>query len=35
MSGKKFFVYTRVSVDEYEKSIDNQIDIIRKLAEKD
>lgn len=35
MSGKKFFVYTRVSSDDYEKSIDNQKDIIIKLAEND
>ena len=32
---KKYFIYTRVSDDKYEKSIDNQEDIIRKLAQKD
>ncbi len=32
---KKYFVYTRVSDDKYEKSIDNQEDIVKKLAEKD
>ncbi len=32
---KKFFVYTRVSDGSYEKSIDNQEEVIIKLAEKD
>ncbi len=29
---KKFFIYTRVSDNKYEKSIDNQDEILRKLA---
>jgi DNA invertase Pin-like site-specific DNA recombinase len=34
--GKKYFLYTRVSNDDYDKSIDNQQDILEKLAkEKD
>ncbi|MCP4523570.1 MAG: recombinase family protein [Candidatus Gracilibacteria bacterium] len=32
---KKYFIYTRVSDDGYEKSIDNQKEILLKLAEKD
>jgi len=32
---KKYFIYTRISDDKYEKSIDNQEDIIKKLAKKD
>ena len=32
---KKYFIYTRVSDDSYEKSIDNQKEILLKLAEKD
>lgn len=30
--GKKYFLYTRVSNDDYDKSIDNQIDILLKVA---
>ena len=30
---KKYFIYTRVSNDDYEESIDNQIDILYKLAD--
>ena len=33
MSRKKYVVYTRISDDEYDKSLDNQDDIIRKVAE--
>lgn len=32
---KKYFIYTRISDDKYEKSIDNQEDIIKKLAKRD
>lgn len=30
--GKKYFLYTRVSNDDYDKSIDNQIDVLLKIA---
>jgi DNA invertase Pin-like site-specific DNA recombinase len=29
---KKYFLYTRVSNDDYDKSIDNQKDILEKIA---
>lgn len=30
--GKQYFLYTRVSNDDYDKSIDNQIDVLLKIA---
>jgi DNA invertase Pin-like site-specific DNA recombinase len=30
--GKRYFLYTRVSNDDYDKSIDNQKDILFKIA---